>query len=127
MSYVMVGLLFLLIAAAFVAYLVMSGTKRTGGDGQADPTAADGGDSGAPGIGADEAPLGDTTEHAGESSASGETVGGQDAEEAGGTGRPVLSGDTGTPPSGPAAPAPDRRFQRDPGGGEAEARPFTEG
>lgn len=125
MSYVLVGILLLLIASAFVAYLVMNASTRSGKG--ADATSADRDDAGAPGIGADESPLGDTTEHAGTaSSAGGETVGEQDADRAGGTGGPVLSGDTDNPSGGPQPPSPDRRFQRDPVGGEAEARPFTE-
>src|SRR4051794_17434482 len=37
-------------------------------------------------------PLGDTSQHAGEQTREGTTVGGQDADESGGTGEPVTSG-----------------------------------
>lgn len=128
MSYVLVGILFLVVAGAFVAYLVVTGSRQAGGS---DRSPDDAGDAGAPGIGADETPFGDTSEHAGETTRAGETVGSQDAEHAGGTGAAVGTGTTGTRdeeagPQGAGAPAPERRFQRDPGGGEAEARPFTD-
>jgi hypothetical protein len=72
-----------LLVAGLVTLLVLNATKKRG-------PAAD--DAGVPGVGADESPLGDTTEHAGEQSTEGTTVGRQDADEAGGTGRPVHAG-----------------------------------
>jgi hypothetical protein len=104
MSYLLMGILLLLIAGAFVTYLVMTATKRSD-----HATAADS-DSAAPGIGADESPLGDTKQHAGEQDLEGRTVGGTDTDDT----RPDTD------------PAPPGRFQRDPVGGEAEARPFSE-
>jgi hypothetical protein len=82
-------------------------------------------EAGTPAIGSDEAPLGDTSQHAGEQ-AGGATVGRSDADEAGGTGRPIDGPASVREGEAPAAPEPSRRFQRDPVGGEAEARPFTE-
>lgn len=102
MSYVLVGILVLLIASGLVLFLVLTATKRSG-----HATAQDG-DSAAPGIGSDSSPLGDSDEHAGEQE-QGETVAGADVR---------------SEPGSAAAPAPGRRFQRDPIGGEAEARPF---
>jgi hypothetical protein len=116
MSYVLVGILFLVIAACFVTYLVMTATKRSS------PAREDG----AVGIGADEhTPLGDTDQHAGEQNRSGETVTPNDAGRSGGTGRPVGLEGPGEEVN-PAGRAPEGRFQRDPIGGEAEARPFVE-
>ena len=95
MSYVLVGILLLLIVGGFVAFLMMQATKRS-----AHATATDSDDA-APGIGADaETPLGDTPHHAEHDGGGDSTGSGQDR--------------------------PDGRFQRDPVGGEAEARPFTE-
>jgi len=98
MSYILVGILFLLIASAFIAYLVLTATRRSS------PAREEG----APvGIGGDDrSPFGDTSEHAGHDRG-GRTVGGTDDGGGGGS----------SPPPG--------RFQRDPVGGEAEARPFT--
>jgi hypothetical protein len=95
MSYVLVGILLLLIASGFIAYLVMTATKRSS-PATADDSAVD-----APGIGADDSPLGTTEQHA----------------------APAADGSGDGPVSGPTEPG---RFQRDPVGGEAEARPFTE-
>ena len=99
MSYVAVGVLFLLIAAGFITYLVLSATRRS-----ANPDSA-----GAPQIGADHTPFGDTGEHAGEQSEQGHTVGRTDASS---------SHDPGVQQD-----PPDGRFKRDPVGGEAEAEP----
>ena len=104
MSYVLVGILLLLLAGAFITYLTMTATKRSE---HATATEADNPN---PGIAADESPLGDTKQHAGRQDLQGRTVGGTDEAES--------SPDT--------EPAPKGRFQRDPVGGEAEARPFTE-
>ena len=119
MSYVLVGILLLLIVGCFVAFMVMQATKRS-----AHATAADD-DSAAPGQGADESPLGDTTEHAGQQPGQqGYTEGGQDADESGGSRAPVGGAEAVTGDND--QDRPDGRFQRDPIGGEAEARPFTE-
>src|SRR5689334_3844315 len=69
MGYVIAGIIVLLIVAGFVTYLVMNSMNKRSS------LAAD---DGQPGIGRDETPLGDTTQHAGEHTASGETA--QDAE-----------------------------------------------
>ena len=110
MSYVLVGILFLLIAGAFITFLVMQATKRSH-----HATATDSGDP-APGIGADPSPLGDTLQHAGRQPGDGTTSGGQDADASGASATPAPADQS----------RPDGRFQRDPVGGEAEARPFTE-
>jgi hypothetical protein len=120
MSYVLVGILLILIGLAFVAYLVLTATKRSSPATSGDSAPAD-----APGIGAGSGPFGDTEQHAGEQTG-GRTVGGSDAEHKGGTGRPVRDDPSTTDDPAPHAPDESRRFQRDPIGGEAEARPFTE-
>jgi hypothetical protein len=113
MGYVIAALLVLLIVAAGVTVLVLNATRR-----QRQASAADSGyGEGTPGsdmaiVAADEnTPLGDTDQHAGEQTPSGETVGGQDADRSGGTGRPVTSGAEGTS-------APGERH-REGGGGTA--------
>jgi len=65
MEYLIPLVLVLLLVAGFVTFLVLNATKKSG-------PAATGDD--APGIGADEAPLGDTTQHAGEQNEDGATV-----------------------------------------------------
>lgn len=102
------GILVLLVVGGFVTFLVLNATKRS------DHATATDDDSELPGVGADDSPLGDTQQHAGQQDREGQTVAGADTRTPGGTGRPVEGG------SG------DGRFQRDPVGGEAEARPFTE-
>ena len=119
MSYVLVGILLLLLVGGFITFMVMQATKRS-----AHATAADS-DNPAPGQGADESPLGDTTEHAGrQPGQEGYTAGDQDADDKGGTGAPVGGADAVTGDN--EQDRPDGRYQRDPIGGEAEARPFTE-
>ena len=60
MSYVLVGILLLLIASGLITYLVLTATKRSS------PARTD---TGPPGIGADEeTPFGDTSEHSDEPS-----------------------------------------------------------
>lgn len=119
MSYVLMGILVLLLVGGFVTFLVMNATKKSD-----HATARDSGDT-APGLAADDAPLGDTEQHAGQQpDGSGQTVGGRDADESGGTGG-ATRGEEAIE-SGTDQDRPDGRFQRDPIGGEAEARPFTE-
>ena len=101
MEYVIPIIIVVLAIAGFVGFMVINATSKGG------PAAK--GES-APGIGEDETPLGDTTEHAGEQTEAGTTVGKADAEESGGTGRPVHSGApetsaTGHDPSDPDAAA----------------------
>ena len=112
MEYVIPIVIVVLLVTGFVTFLVLNATKKSG-------AAATGGDE-APGIGADDTPLGDTTQHAGEQTADGRTVGGQDAGEAGGTGRPVQSGAAGTTGAGESETDPDAAAHRArPGEGEA--------
>ena len=98
MSYILVGILFLLIASGFLAYLVLTATRRSSPAREDDVSVGIGSD--------DESPFGDTSEHAGDDRG-GHGAGGADAD----------GGEGSHPPPG--------RFQRDPVGGEAEARPFT--
>ena len=77
MEYVIPGVLLILLIAGFVTFMVLNATKKSG-------PVADTSDEGAPGIGADRTPLGDTTEHAGEQAESGATK--SDPEQ--GPGRP---------------------------------------
>ena len=116
MSYVLVGILLLVIASAFITFLVLTATRRSS------PAREEGGP---PGIGADdETPLGDTSEHAGEHEG-GVTVGEDDHSRAGSGGAPRFGADSVTDDREPASAPPEGRFQRDPVGGEAEGRPFT--
>jgi hypothetical protein len=64
MEYLIPVVLVVLLVGGFVTFLVLNATKKSG-------PVADSGD--APGIGPDETPLGDTTEHAGEQSEHGTT------------------------------------------------------
>src|SRR4051794_40522102 len=112
MSYVAVGVLFLLIASGFITYLVLSATKKS-----ANPD-----DGATPRIGSDETPFGDTGEHAGSQDPEGHTVDRNDAGVAGGTGHPT-SGVEGVHARGPQDDPPEGRFKRDPIGGEAESEP----
>ena len=109
MEYVAVGILLLLLIGGFVTFLVMQATRRS-----SPATAHD--DADAPGIGTDQTPLGDTSQHAGEQSASGETVSGNDAERSGGTGAAT----TDLPQRSQDTDPPEGRFKRDPIGGEGE-------
>src|SRR3954451_14094310 len=68
MAYVIAGIIVLLLVAVFITFLVMNSMRKGG------PAAR--GDAGAPGIGEDPTPLGDTTEHAGQ-----QTEGGTTAED----------------------------------------------
>jgi len=114
MEYVIPIVIVILLVAGFVTFMVFNATKKSG-------PVADTADEGPPGIGADETPLGDTTQHAGEQTAEGTTVGGQDADEAGGTGRPMHSGAAGTTGAGERATDPDAAAHRArPGEGEGE-------
>jgi hypothetical protein len=72
MGYAIAALILILAIAGFVTFFVLNATKKSG------PAAA--GDGEAPGIGGDATPLGDTSEHAGEQSRDGVTIG--DAEHA---------------------------------------------
>jgi hypothetical protein len=67
MGYVIAAVIVLLVIAGFVTYLVLNATRKSS-------PVADRPDEGAPGIGQDETPLGDTTEHAGEQTERGTTA-----------------------------------------------------
>ena len=86
-SYVIPGLLVIVLVMGFVVFLALNARSK-------DPAGRSG--DGAPGMGPDSAPLGDTVEHS-------------DSE-----GDPQAPGRPATVPQG--------RFQRDPVGGEAEGR-----
>jgi hypothetical protein len=100
MEWVVIVVVLVLLIGGFVGFLVINASKKSS-------QVAAGPDEGPPGIGTDETPLGDTTEHAGETTEHGTTVGGQDAEESGGTGRPVHSGEAETSPAGRDVADPD--------------------
>src|SRR5687768_11212367 len=116
MGYVAAGILLMLILAGFVTFLVMRATARSSPATAQDP--ADG-----PGIGTDDTPLGDTTQHAGQQDADGRTVSGNDADRSGGTGAPT----TDLPQRSQDTDPPDGRFKRDPVGGEGEGAPAIDG
>jgi len=100
MAYVIVAIVVILLIAGFVTWLSLNAANKGG------PNLDD--DSGTPGIGQDETPLGDTSQHAGEQTEQGTTTGGQDAEQSGGTGTPVHSGYAGTSAAGaPGVEDPD--------------------
>ncbi len=109
MGYVIAAVLVLLIVAGFVLFLVTNATRKSNVSDAGDP----GADQNSLGIigGDDETPAGDTSEHAGEQTEEGRTVGGQDAEVHGGTGAPPDRG-------APSADSPD--VARPVVGGEAE-------
>jgi hypothetical protein len=130
MGYVIAALLVLLIVGAGVTFMVLNATRRQR---QASAADRDHGE-GTPGTEAaivapdENTPLGDTDQHAGEQTREGETVGGQDADRSGGTGRPVTSGEADT--SAPGEPRRERGGSAAGGeggvGGEAEGgRPVT--
>src|SRR5918995_299123 len=70
MEYVIPILLVILLVAGFVTFLVMNATNKAGPNAEGEP--------GPPGMGTDETPLGDTTQHAGEQTPEGTTPRGQD-------------------------------------------------
>jgi hypothetical protein len=105
MGYVIAGIIVLAIVVAVIAWLVMSASanRRRGGERTADDS---GYGAGVPGsdtaiVAADETPMGDTSEHAGEQSESGATVSDPEA------------GERGIDPAGDEQPA----------GGEGPSRP----
>jgi hypothetical protein len=114
MAYLIPIVIVVLAIAGFVIFMVFRAVDKGASSG------TDGADGGAPGVGSDDqTPLGDTSEHAGEQTEAGTTVAGQDADEHGGTGRPVHSGaaettGAGHDPSDPDAAAHTAR----PGEGE---------
>jgi hypothetical protein len=114
MAYVLVGILVILIIGGFILFMVMNASERSNVSDAGDP-----GREGSPSMLGSEpgTPVGDTAQHAGEQTESGETVAGQDAERHGGTGRPQ----TGYAGSGPiGGPAEDEHVARPVVGGEGE-------
>jgi hypothetical protein len=110
MEYLIPLVIVLILVGGFVTFMVLNATRRSS-------SAADGRGEEPPGIGQDETPLGDTSEHAGQQTESGRTVAGQDADEAGGTGEPVHSGYEGTSAAG-RDPGRETAHVRRPGEGE---------
>jgi hypothetical protein len=74
MEYVIAAVVVVLVVAGFVAFMVTNATTKSG------PVAAQSDDR-PPGIGTDETPLGDTSQHAGRQTEAGTTVGPQDGAE----------------------------------------------
>lgn len=117
MGYVIAGIIVLLIVAVAIAWLVMSATGQRR---RAGARAAQDRDYGAgiPGsdtaiVAADESPMGDTTEHAGEQSESGETVSDPESAE---RGMDPSGGDRPEGGGGPRRPErPEDRQMRDSG------------
>lgn len=101
MGYVIAAIFVLLIVAGFVTFVVMNSMRKGG--------SAAKGDAGAPGIGDDATPLGDTTEHAGQQTERGTTS--EDPERNAGEDEAAEGHD-------PARPAkPEDRQLRDAGAG----------
>jgi hypothetical protein len=123
MTYVVIGIVFLLVLAGGITLFVMAGTRDS------HPAAAEDADRGdlTPFSGPDHTPAGDTAEHAGDQTAEGTTVNQADAAERGGTGGPTSGPhSTGHGPSQPAEEPGDGRFKRDPIGGEGEGESFAD-
>jgi hypothetical protein len=95
MEYVIPLVIVLLLVGGFVTFLVLNATRRGQRATRREEQAGE-----PPGVGQDHTPLGDTSEHAGDQTEDGRTVGGQDADAKGGTGEPVHSGYEGTSPAG---------------------------
>ena len=110
MAYVILGIVVLLIVAGFVTFLVMNSMRKGAGREHG----------GSPGIGPDPTPLGDTSQHAGEQSSEGQTVGDPESAERGldPAGEEPSQGDRG--PSRPERPE-DRQL-RDSGAGTRSER-----
>jgi hypothetical protein len=117
MGYVIAGILVLLIVAIAVTWLVMSATAQRRRGGGRTATDSDYG-AGVPGsdtaiVAADETPMGDTSQHAGEQSSEGHTVGDPESAERGldpGGDEPAEGG------GGPSRPErPEDRQLRDSG------------
>jgi hypothetical protein len=74
MGYVIAGIIVVLIASGFVWFLIMNAMRKGAGSDTSDPSARQSERGGPPGMGQDPTPFGDTSEHAGEQSATGETA-----------------------------------------------------
>jgi hypothetical protein len=117
MEYVIPVVLVVLAIAGFVTFLVLNATKKSG------PAAT--ADEGAPGIGADDTPLGDTSEHAGEQTKEGVTRSDPESGAAGRSSDPDAAAHVGRPGEGEGGkrldfegeqprPASERLADRDP-------------
>jgi hypothetical protein len=120
MGYVIAAVLVLLIVGAGVTFMVLRAAKSQRSRAVADSEYGEGTPGSDAAIVAPDSntPLGDTDQHAGEQTREGTTVGGQDAERSGGTGRPVGAGYEGTGEIGEG----DREAAR---GGSATEGPTT--
>jgi hypothetical protein len=107
MGYVIAAILVLLIVAGFVTFLVMNSMRKGAGGQGSDPSADQSGRGGPPGVGQDETPLGDTTEHAGSQSESGAT-----ADDPEGAARGVDPSSDEAPEGGEGPSRPDRPENR---------------
>jgi hypothetical protein len=113
MGYVIAAILVLLIVAGFVTFLVMNSMRKGSGGGSPDPSADQSERGGPPGVGQDETPLGDTTEHAGSQSESGQTA---DDPEGAARGFDPSGGEGSEGGEGPSRPdRPEDRQLRDAG------------
>jgi hypothetical protein len=115
-GYVIAAILVILIVGGFIMFLVTNSARRSNVSDADDP-----GREGSPGIlGSDSGtPLGDTEQHAGEQTESGETVAGQDADAHGGSGQ-AQTGYAGTGQTGSDRRPDDEHVARPVVGGEAE-------
>ena len=104
MGYVIAGVLVVLIIAGLILFLVTNSMKKSDVSDAGDP----GADQNPLGIvGSDRGtPAGDTSEHAGEQTEAGTTVGDQDADEHGGSGAPPARSGRGGGPDDPHAARP---------------------
>ena len=117
MTYVVIGILFVLVVGAGVMAFVMIGTKNSSPATAADDEEA----TAAPFSGPDRTPAGDTAQHAGAQDEHGRTVTPNDAADRGGTGAPTSGPHpAGHTPSQDTDEPPGGRYKRDPIGGEAE-------
>ncbi len=95
MEYVIPVVLVMLAIAGFVTCFVLNATKKSGPVADADE--------GAPGIGADDTPLGDTTQHAGDQTESGVTKSDPESGSAEHTRDPDAAAHVGRPGEGEGA------------------------
>jgi hypothetical protein len=113
MGYVIAAIIVLLLVAGFVTFLVMNSMRKGSGTRSPDPSADESQRGGPPGMGEDETPLGDTTEHAGSQSESGRTA---DDPEGAARGVDPSAGEAPEGGEGPSRPArPEDRQLRDAG------------
>ena len=119
MGYVIAIVLVILLVLGFATFLVMNASRRGSAGGDADDPGRDDNPLGI--IGTDEgSPLGDTREHAGTQDREGHTVGEQDADAHGGTGRPAGGDYTGTSGVGESGGGERPEVARPVVGGEGE-------